>query len=199
MKKLTYTLASFAFLILTAFSLASLPKDFKKALERAKLTFTPTDGLIEVKTIPNDQVGYDYAIKYKDKDFEVRYLIMPLDSMVLEYNKSKGDTTKQVLEPNKLFHSMFLVTAMNAGMGANSGMPDINAFNSDAVKSEFNADEGGTVFINAGKEFGQDYNYCMIVGIHKDNIGDAYIFYLSKTKDGFTDLLKPAFHSLRFK
>jgi hypothetical protein len=199
MKRITLLFIAIAYVSLSAFTLTNLPKDFQLVLERAKLKFTATDGMKEVKTIPNDQVGYDYAIKYKDKDFEVRYLIMPLDSLVLEYEKSKTDTTTKVIEPNQLFHSMFLVTAMNAGMGANGGMPEVKYFDSAAVKNEFNADEGGTVFINAGKEFGQEYKYCMIVGIHKDNIGDAYIFYLSKTKDGFMDLMNPSFHSLRFK
>jgi hypothetical protein len=199
MRKTTVTLSVIAFILCAAFTFSKLPKEFTAALDRAKMTFIPPDGLVETKVIANDQVGYDYAVKYKDKDFEVRYLIMPLDSFVIDYEQSKKDTSRKVIEPNRLFNSMFLVTAMNAGMGANDGMPDIRQFDSAAVKNEFNADDGGTVFINAGKEFGQEYKYCMIVGIHKDNIGDAYIFFLSNTKDGFMERMTPAFHSLKFK
>ena len=45
---------------------------------------------------------------------------------------------------------------------------------------------------------GQKYKYCMVVAIHKDNLADAYIFYLSDTKDEFLELMKPAFYSLIF-
>lgn len=199
MRKPTLALTAIAFAVLTAFTSDSIPNNFKAVLTRAKLEYIQPDGLVETKVMANNQVGYDYAVKYKDKNFEVRYLIMPLDSLVMQYNNSKKDTSQTVIEPNNLFGSMFLVTAMNAGMGANEGMPNITAFDSVAVGHEYNADEGGTVFINAGKEFGQDYKYCMIVGIHKDNVADAYIFFLSNTKDGFMDMMKPAFHSLRFK
>jgi hypothetical protein len=50
-----------------------------------------------------------------------------------------------------------------------------------------------------GKEFGQNYKYCMLVALHKSNIGDAYYFYLSDTKDDFNNNMDPAFHSLKFK
>jgi hypothetical protein len=39
----------------------------------------------------------------------------------------------------------------------------------------------------------------MVVAIHKDNLADVYIFYLSDTKIGFNELVEPAFHSLKFK
>lgn len=184
---------------LTAFVYKGIPKDFKTVLKRAHMTFEMPEGMVETKVIDNNQVGYDYALKYPDKRFEVRYAIMPLDSLVMEYEKSKKDTNEQVIEPNNLFDKMLLVTAMNASMGASGGMPQIKEFDSAAVKNEFNADRGGVVLVYVGKEFGQDYKYCLIVGIHKDNIADAFYFYLSDTTAGVDELMKPAFHSLKFK
>lgn len=48
------------------------------------------------------------------------------------------------------------------------------------------------------KEFGKGYSYCMIVCIHKNHAGDAFIFFLSDTKEGFNEMVAPAFHALRF-
>jgi hypothetical protein len=50
-----------------------------------------------------------------------------------------------------------------------------------------------------GKEFGQYYKYCLLITIHKDNVGDAYCFYLTNTQEGFTKNLQASFHSLKFK
>jgi hypothetical protein len=190
------------FLILLFFSLKSdsLPKEFSNLLQRTKLIFTPTEGMIETKCIKNEQMNYDYALKYKDKNFEVRYAIMPMDSLLAQYErgKKKGDL---VIHPNKLSVSLFEATLLNIGIsGTNSGeLPKYSFFDSTAVKSEFNADWGATAFVNLGKEFGgKKYKYCMVIIIHKDFVGDACFFYVSDKKESMSELMKKPFHSLRF-
>lgn len=200
MKKLYISLVLFVFAAITAFTLNTLPDDFTAVLKEAKMTFNMPDSLVEAKIIPNDQVGYIYALKYPGKRFEVRYALMPLDSLVMQYEASKKDTSMKVIEPNSLFDKMFAVTAMNAAGGmVDGGWPQVQYFDSVAVKNEFNADKGGTIFIKPCKEFGQDYKYCMIVGIHKDNVADAYYFYLFDDKSALPALMKLPFHSLKFK
>ena len=53
--------------------------------------------------------------------------------------------------------------------------------------------------VEVGEEFGQDYVYCLLVFIHKKGIGDAYIFYLADEPQLIPELMKPLFHSLKFK
>jgi hypothetical protein len=38
----------------------------------------------------------------------------------------------------------------------------------------------------------------MLVMIHKDDVADAYYFYLSNTKDKFSENMNALFHTLRF-
>lgn len=202
MKKRGWLLLTIMGIIICSFVSDNLPKDFKAVLERAHMTFEAPSGFVSTKVIENDQVGYNYAMKLQDPDkkFEVRYLIMPLDSMILDYNESLKDTSRKVLEPNKLFRSMMLVVALNAAGGmTDGGYPDIESFDSAAVKNEFNADMGKVTFITLGKEFGQNYKACMIVGIHKNNVADAYYFYLAEEKSDIPELMKGPFHSLKFK
>lgn len=200
MKKLSALVFAFALTAIFAFKTGDdRTKFFTELMGRAHMTFTKPDGFEQVPVIDNNQVAYQYAMKYKGKNFEVRYSIMPLDSFVIDYNNSLKDTTKQVIEPNRIFASMVVVTAMNASMGSDGGAGEPNNFNEDAVKQEFNADEGKVIRFEPGKEFGQNYTIGMLVALHKKDVGDAYIFFLSDSKEGFTDMMMPAFHSLKFK
>ena len=54
-------LALFLF-VLTSFTMNKLPKIFTDLLERANLTFEPPKGLMEIKTIDNEQMNYEYCL-----------------------------------------------------------------------------------------------------------------------------------------
>ena len=162
------------------------------------MTFERPSGLIETPIITNEQMNYEYALRYPENNFEVRYAIRPLDLLIEEHNeneknKNPGDI---YIHPNKLHKSLLQATILNISGGQ---LPQIQQFDTNSVKSEFNADWGATTFVAVGKEFGQDYKYCMVVALHKEDIGDAYYFYLANTKDNFNDLMEPIFYSLKFR
>lgn len=197
MTRLQLALVGLLFLGLASFQENKLPKTFTKLLDRGKMTFSKPFGLTEVATIDNDQMNYEYALKYPDKNFEVRYAIRPLDIFMKEYqesikNKKEGES---ILHPNKYYSPSLQATVLNISGGQ---LPNISQFDKEAVKNEFNADWGATTFVTVGEEFGQSYKYCVVVAIHKDDIGDAYIFFLSDTKVDFEKNMQTAFHSLRF-
>jgi len=184
-------------LVLSSCKSDKLPKEFTDLLNRAKLDFIETEGMIETKCIENRQMNYEYALKLPNKNFEVRYAIRPMDSLLIQYNK---DNMK--IHPNKWSEGGYEATLLNIGIGGlESGiLPQITYFDSTAVKKEFNADWGATAGVQLGKEFGgQIFKFCVAVIIHKDFVGDAYIFYLSDNKDELRTLMEKPFHSLKFK
>jgi hypothetical protein len=200
MKNKKSILTGLFLIIMTSCTSDKLPIEFINLLDRARLTFTETDGMVETKCIENIQMNYEYALKYPDKNFEVRYAIRPMDTLLAQYEKARANGNL-IIHPNKLSASAYKATLLNIGIGGlNSGvLPAITKFDSTAVKNEFNADWGMTAFVNLGKEFGGEiYKFCNVVIIHKDFIGDAYFFYLSDNKD-FSNLMKKPFHSLKFK
>ena len=73
-----------------------------------------------------------------------------------------------------------------------------SVFDSASVKNEFNADWGATSFVDLKSEFGKGYKYCMMVTIHKDDVADIYYFYLSNTKENFSNNMNAFFYSLKF-
>lgn len=203
MKKITSLAIGFFLLVLTSFTNEKTTSGFQEKLLEAKMNFEMPKDFKEVPIISNMQMNYDYAIKHVEKNFEVRFALRPLNNMLKTYlekekNKQPGEIN---MSPNKLYQGSFLAIIMNVSgiMDISGGkMPKISAFPPQAIKAEFNADWGAITMVEAGKEFGQDYKYCFMVAIHKDNITDAYYFYLANDQQTLKEQMQPVFHSLKF-
>lgn len=186
--------------LFTGFKTNNLPAFFSDRLARAQLTFVTPDHYKEVPIIKNTQMHYEFAIKHPDKDFEVRYAVVPLDSVFIQFNAMRNDKNSvnvNLVGPNKLYEAAFLATMYNINGG--SKPPQINPFPEKAVKHDFNADWGATGICEVGGDFGKGYKYCVGVAIHKDNLADAYCFFLSNNTEDFESLMSPIFYNLKFK
>jgi len=199
MKKLTPLFTLLLITLLTAFKADNLPALFSNRLSRSQLTFTAPEGYKEVPVISNGQMHYEYAIKSRDKNFEVRYAVTPLDSIFIQIKAMKNDTNLvhvTAVSPNKLYYASFLAAMANISGG---GQPKVQAFPPAAVKHDFNADWGASSVCEVSGEFGKGYKYCMAVAIHKDNLADAYVFYLADNLQDIQALMDPIFYNMKFK
>ena len=192
-----FSLMAVCILFLTSFGSVVLPENFVKLLSRANLNFACPDSLLSTPVLSTYGITYEYAIKYPHKNFEVRYAIRPCDNLWKQYELNKKNIKKGDIEtnPDSVYMSAFETFILNVS----GQLPKITEFDKASVKNEFNAAWGGTVAVIPRKEFAQNYKYCMIVALHKSHQGDAYIFYLADSTDGFDRLLAPAFHALKFK
>lgn len=152
-----------------------VPTLFDTLLIESGLSFSPPEGMTEIAPIENMQMNYEKAYIDKDANFEVRYAIRQHD-----FNFPQ---------------TMFEMTVLNISGGQ---LPDYTAFSSQAVKEEFGADAGYTVLVNVGKEFGQNYKYCLLVYTFKKDVGDCYTFYLADDVFLISERMEPIFHALRF-
>ena len=89
-----------------------------------------------------------------------------------------------------------MAVALNISDGKFKGS---KPFEKSAVQEEFHADWGSTTFVEAGKAFSLGYRYCLMVGIHKDDCADAYLFFMADDKDLIMELVQPVFYSLKFQ
>lgn len=78
-------------------------------------------------------------------------------------------------------------------------MYNIGAFPAKATKKEFNADNGGSCFLEFNSEFGKGYEYGQFIYLHKDDTADAIVTFMSNNKETHADLMMVGFHSLTFK
>ena len=74
----------------------ALPASFTELLTKSGMVFQMPEGMVEAPVVPNDQMNYEYALKYPDKKFEIRYAIRPLADRMADYrekekNKKDGE------------------------------------------------------------------------------------------------------------
>ena len=154
-----------------------VPLPFINLLNRTKMIFTEPYGYILKDSLQSRGGTWDLTYIHPVDKFEVRYAIQPMDVLLKEYQEDllKKDSNENLIHPNKLYHNKFKKALLNISDGR---LPEYTVMTATSAKSEFNADWGATATVDAGKEFGIGYKYCQIVLIHKDNIGDAFVYFL---------------------
>jgi hypothetical protein len=171
----------------------ALPKPFIKALTEGGLLFNKEAfGAFKILPIvPNPHMNYQLAVRSKDFPLEIRYAVW-------QYDPSKvGDQAPEAID-----RGVFTTVLMNIAEWSGRGpmILNTNVFDQKAVQTEFNADWGETGVVVAKKDFGGNFDRCMVVCITKQRT-QAFIFYLFNRVDteSATAWLKPVFYTLRFR
>jgi hypothetical protein len=171
-------------------------EEFKKHIDSIGLKFEMPAAYKETYVKKNKDLLYNFAIKDKEADFEVRYTVWSLKPTIEEYKKCKLDTNCLMVSPNLIYKGRIQSNVLNMTSGQNW---DIGAFSPKSVKNEFNADNGGSSFFEFHCEFGTGYKYGQMVYLHKDNVADVIITFMSNDKTKHSVLMDKSFHSLTFK
>ena len=185
----------------------ALPAGFQKKLDDAKMSFVKPDGVTEIPVIKNNKLTYDYALKMNDKNVEIRYVIRPISKQLFDMyenrEKKDGDT---VLNPNKIYKIITpLMYSRISGGKLTPKSVSIDYFEPKSIKSNAGADIGSMSSGAVGSDWAQNYNFGFHVMLHKDNVADAYIFYLFKDEKQMVDTFKEMtgnrslFYALKFK
>lgn len=171
-------------------------KEFTDSIDSIGLKFIMPDNYEESAVIQNKDLFYSFAMKRKNTEFEVRYSIWSMKPQLIKYEKCKATPGCSMVHPNRMFESIAQVNILNMTGGK---WAELGAFPKNAVKSEFNADTGGSSFFEFNCAFGKGYKYGQMVVLHKDNIADIIITFMSNDKAKHGDLMFESFHSLTFK
>jgi len=206
-----------SFLLVGMFSLSmsfpsgsKVPDSFMKLVEANELEFRMPDSFKIISTHKNPDMSYDFALKSKTKDIEIRYAIMPLKDLVDSFEKSKTDTSMKVINPDAKFAKMVLwMSTYNIADSVFGGFDSLEtnpmykaltSFPAEDVKHDFNADWGAFATLIPRKTFAKGYDHCIIVVIHKSKIANACMVYLyNKTEDTNTIFKNEVFDALRFR
>lgn len=189
-----------AIYIVTHFQISSFGSNFKDELHTLGLSFSVPNEFNSVTPFENSAMNYEHALQHKTKKYEVRLSLRPIpQKMVAEYNEwlKKKIKDATMVDPNSLFHAEFHATMLNiAGTGATE---EPQFFDSSSVKSEFGADAGKYAFIhNMASPFSDKYRNCLMVGLHKKDVGQVYIFHLFDELHEVEDLINTMFYVLKF-
>lgn len=194
MKKI-FIAAFLALIAINSFS-QDLSFEFKEQIKSYGLNFEMPPGYKIKEVIENKDLQYSFAIINSDGSMEVRYSLFPIKNYLLEHEKSKTQKNVIMTDPNIMYKGLMVTNGMNM---TNGKMPSIGDFHVSAVKKEFNADYGGVVFLEFNCEFGKGYKYGQFICLHKENITDVIVTFMSNDRYKHSNLMEIPFHALTFK
>lgn len=170
--------------------------EFQEYIDTIGLTFSMPKDYEETYVKENGDLWYSFAIKDMKADFEVRYTVWSLKPTIEEFKKCELDTNCIMANPNGIYEGRIGANVLNMTGGKDA---NIGAFPTQAVMHEFNADAGGSSFFEFNCGFGQGYKYGQMVYLHKDNVADVIITYMSNDRKTHSNLMDKSFHALKFK
>ena len=191
-----FIVAFLTFCTINSFCQTLTLEEFKKEAELSGLHFEMPIGYTIKAVKENGDLQYSFAIINSERTMEVRYSLFPMKEMLAEYEKSKKTPNAVMINPNKLHNAIMSANGLNMTSGKDVNIGD---FPPQAVKEEFNADYGGSSFFEFNCEFGKGYKYGQCVCLHKENVADVLITFMSNDKGTHSDLMEIPFHSLTFK
>lgn len=170
--------------------------DFQEFADSQGLKFEMPEDYSVAEVKENRDLWYSFAIINADSSMEVRYTIWSLESEKKQYEESLKDSSITMVPHNNIYRGRVEANALNmtGGNGASIG-----SFPTAAVQREFNADAGGSSFFLFNCQFGEGYEFGQFVFLHKDDVADVIITFMSNDKSTHSDLMDAAFHSLVFK
>ena len=159
------------------------------------MVFDLPNSFEQTPLVEKPNVYYDFAIKSKGIDLEIRYSLFSL--------KEKNNDSARNIAARKLFLSSILFNLSDYfGKRETYSLnkpPLMREFPLESVNREFHAEWGTTATISLRKNsFGKGYKYCTVVMLHKVNNSFAYIYFLYN--DLFlmkSDLSRRIFYLLR--
>lgn len=197
MKKILVTFSFFILFIGFNYGQNQLTlSEFEELCDSSGLKFNMPEGYKITDVKENGDLEYSFAIINSDLSMEIRYTIWSLKPALEQYKKSLNDINSTMISPNKIYKGRIQANVLNMTGGQ---MYDIGSFPLKAVKKEFNADNGGSCFLEFNCQFGKGYKYGQFMYLHKDNIADVIITFMSNNKETHSDLMMVGFHSLSFK
>jgi hypothetical protein len=171
-------------------------KEFETFCDSSGLEFTMPEGYTIAKVFENRDLWFSFAVINADSTMEIRYTIWSLKSALEEYEASLKDSNSMMVPPNNIYKGRIQANMLNMSGGE---MYNIGPFPPQAVKREFNADAGGSCFLEFNCQFGEGYTYGQFVYLHKDDVADAIVTFMSNDKETHSELMDAGFHSLKFK
>lgn len=173
-------------------SIIDFPATFREQLEQAGMAFKLPPGFIWVAPKANDRVAYHGAVATPAPRLEIRFHIVSLKRPPLP----EGFTPITAVDMNALHDMHLLALIHNVADHLVSGP---NPLPAEAVQAEFGADRGSVSRLGlAPSTFSDGFSECMLLALHREDIADAYIFFMFDSFEQVAELIQNNFYTLTF-
>jgi hypothetical protein len=153
------------------------------------VSLEPPPGYTETPVRKNMDMAYGYAIVSADKRIEMRFALRPYDEM------------PPPMRNLQLSFFYFMTGISNLVRGGHVGS---FADPQTVPAAHFRADDARLVVVRwfqtdtGANAFGDGYELCSAVFMHRKGIGDAYSFVLFKDRDAIGSMDEELLHVMRF-
>jgi len=166
-------------------------QNFDQLLMESGLRMETPQHYIDIPIEANPVLPYERAIQHESGALEVRFIIRPLSRITIDYT----DPHNAAPEPNHLFPLLFesITTQLSAG----GDMPS-STFSTSQAESNFNAQWAAATVFDVVPEFSADYRSALLIGMHKNQMADAYTLFLYNDHEQAKSLINAALSTLAF-
>lgn len=139
----------------------------------------------------NPVLPYEHAMQHESGALELRFIARPLNRITIEYN----DPHNASPEPNHLFPLLFESITNRLSVGSDT--PSSTFSESEAQKS-FNANWAAASVFDVRPEFAAGYQNGLLIGMHKNEMADAYTLFLYNDHEQAKPLINKAISIMSF-
>jgi len=191
------TLKLVCLLALVAVSQSSVAIDknarqaFDELMVESGLHMQTPQNYVDVPIQANPVFPYEHAIKHESGAMEMRFIVRPLSRILIDYT----DPHNAAPEPNHLFPLLF--ESITNQLSTDSDTPN-NTFSESAAQDHFNAHWAAAAAFDVNPEFSPGYRSAVLIGMHKNQVADAYTLFLYNDHEQAKTLINAAISTLSF-
>lgn len=175
-----------------------LPADFADRLTQAGMSFQLPPRFHPIPLPESRDFMAQYAIAYEGGGLEIRYRVAPMASALATYQSCMETPGCMGAHPNTLIAPLSFSILQNLSVDpGHTQLP--SHFPDAAFRFEFNGDTGLVGVARAKPGLMADAKGVMLLGLHRDNLADAWVVAIFKDEAAMSGPWPAAFHALRFK
>jgi hypothetical protein len=145
----------------------------------------------EVPIQQNSVLPYEHAMRHESGALELRFIVRPLARIEIEYN----DPHNAAPEPNHLFPLLF--ESLTQRLAANNDTSS-NTLSEIEAKDKFNAQWAAVAAFDVDPEFSREFKNAILLGMHKNDMADAYTLFLYNDPESAKPLISAALGIMSF-
>jgi hypothetical protein len=164
---------------------------FTDLLSESGMLYESPAGFSEVEQGGGISFQSEKRIISDDGQVEIYYQLRPLGRLKVDYE----DPHNSAPHPNDLFEMLFRSVAQSLASG---GIFNYRAYAVEQAQKLFNAGWAAFAIFDLHPSLSADYQYGMLLAIHRNDAADAYTLFLTKDLETSKQQIQDAMTSLRF-
>ena len=151
--------------------------DFQALLTETGIEFRPTPDFVLCSVRENSVFRYQYAMRSPSGNLEVRYRIDAFARLEIERKtENAGMEVLASVSLDQMYSANFMALVLNLSGGM---FAEPTVLKSETTALLYGADWCALAFMRlANHDFSSDYDSAYVLAIHKDGVGDIYVFGL---------------------